>query len=94
MMQKIVINTCYGGFNLSDAAVAEYANRKGIPVDEVMHWEIPRDDTDLVAVVEQLGGNMGYGTELKVVTIPADVQWQIDEYDGIEHVAEKHRTWS
>lgn len=92
--RKVVINTCFGGFNLSDAAQAEYANRKGISVDDVMHWEISRDDADLVAVVEQFGGKMGYGTDLKVVTIPADVKWQIDEYDGIEHVAEVHRTWS
>ena len=31
---------------------------------------------------------------LKVVEIPADVDWQICEYDGLEWIAEKHRTWS
>ena len=30
----------------------------------------------------------------KIVEIPADVEWQIQEYDGMEWVAEKHRTWS
>ena len=23
-----------------------------------------------------------------------DVNWYIEEYDGMEHVAERHRTWS
>ena len=26
--------------------------------------------------------------------IPDDVNWYIAEYDGIEHIAERHRTWS
>jgi hypothetical protein len=28
-----------------------------------------------------------------VVTIPDDVAWTIEEYDGNEWVAEVHRTW-
>jgi hypothetical protein len=28
-----------------------------------------------------------------VVEIPDDVNWQVEEYDGMEHIAEKHRTW-
>lgn len=91
--RKVVINTCFGGFNLSGEALEAYADRKGIPSVDVMHWEIPRDDYDLVAVVEAFGGNMGRGTQLKVVEIPADVRWQVEEYDGSEHIAEVHRTW-
>lgn len=92
--RKVVINTCYGGFNLSDAGITMYAERKGVPADEVFTFEIPRDDYDLIAVVEMLGGDMGHGTKLKVVEIPADVRWIVEEYDGWEHVAEAHRTWS
>ena len=62
------------------------------------HWhsrEISRDDPALIAVVRELGEQAnGQNAELKIVTIPADVEWQIDEYDGWEWVAEKHRTWS
>lgn len=56
--------------------------------------EIPRDDPLLVQVVKELGerANSKYA-KLKVVEIPADVDWEIDEYDGAEWVAEKHRTW-
>lgn len=57
--------------------------------------DIARDDPFLVQVVEELGKLAdGSHSELKVVTIPDDVEWQIDEYDGSEWVAEKHRTWS
>lgn len=57
--------------------------------------EIPRDDPALVQTVEELGDVAnGRCADLKVVEIPDDVQWCIDEYDGLEHVAEVHRTWS
>ena len=32
-------------------------------------------------------------SELKIVDIPEDVDWYIEEYDGREWVAERHRTW-
>ena len=54
-----------------------------------------RADTFLVEVVEELGEKANGGcAELKVLEIPDGVEWVIDEYDGIEHIAEKHRTWS
>lgn len=57
--------------------------------------EIQRDDPHLVQVVETLGDAAGTKyARLKVVEIPDDVQWTIEEYDGIEWIAEVHRTWS
>ena len=56
--------------------------------------EIPRDDPALVQVVKELGKrSFGGAASLSVVEIPDDVEWQIEEYDGNEWVAEKHRTW-
>ena len=57
--------------------------------------EIERNDPVLIQVVEELGkdANSRY-SELKIVEIPDGVAWQIDEYDGLEWVAEQHRTWS
>ena len=52
-------------------------------------------DSDLIAVIEELGkDSWGWASELKIVDIPDDVDWQIEEYDGMEWIAEKHRTWS
>ena len=92
---KVVINRDFGGFGLSDEAIALYAEKKGIPVDDVYDCDIPRDDLVLVWIVEHLGlkANGDYA-ELKVVEIPEDVDWFISDYDGIEHIAERHRTWS
>jgi hypothetical protein len=112
---KIVINSDYGGFSLSDEAILEYGKRKGFNLvkDENTSWsvsifykdtvakenyfddrEIPRNDSDLVSVVEVLGKSAnGFAANLKIVEIPEDVNWYVEENDGLEWVAEKHRTW-
>ena len=56
--------------------------------------EINRDDPDLIRVVEELGEEAnGHNASLKIIEIPSDVKWIIEEYDGSEWVAEEHRTW-
>lgn len=62
----------------------------------INEWEIPRDDHDLIKIVEAMGCTQASGksAELKIVEIPDDVDWVIEEYDGLEWIAEKHRTWS
>jgi len=56
--------------------------------------DIPRGDPDLIKVSELLGAEAsGSLASLKVVEIPDGVDWEIDEYDGLEHIAERHRTW-
>lgn len=59
------------------------------------YWFVDhRDDPRLVAVVEQLGERANDRlAQLKVVEIPDDVEWELHEYAGNEHIAEKHRTW-
>jgi hypothetical protein len=57
--------------------------------------DIDRDDPILVRVVEELGSDADDSfAELKIVEIPEDVKWTIEEYDGMEWVSEVHRTWS
>lgn len=62
--------------------------------DHYPDFDYERHDEDLVKVVEELGllANTRY-SDLKIVEIPKDVEYQIEEYDGIEWVAERHRTW-
>ena len=90
---KVVINGCYGGFGLSDAALKEYKIRKDITDPNFYYYDIPRDCPVLVEMVERGDVDSVY-SDLKVVEIPDDVNWYIVEYDGLEHVAERHRTWS
>jgi hypothetical protein len=136
---EVVINSCFGGFSLSDAAIRRYAELKGlnlypeqskygfstywtVPKEERVkelpgNWhdhsvekrreynrkhseqvlydrDIARDDPLLVQVVRELGDEAnGRCAELRIIEIPDDVDWEIDEYDGNEHITEKHRTW-
>lgn len=103
-MPKIVINTCFGGFGLSRKALDMYCEEKGIdPGKWNKTWEfyedfsdrdIERDDPILIRIVEELEEeSWGKCAELAIVDIPDGVNWYIDEYDGNEHVAERHRTW-
>lgn len=88
---KIVINKCYGGFTLSK----EGMEFMGLEWDGYGHCrDLPRYDPKLVECVEQLGDAAnGRHASLRVVEIPDDIEYQIEEYDGIEWVAESHRTW-
>jgi len=56
--------------------------------------DIPRNDPSLVQVVRTLGKKAnGPYADLGVVEIPDSIGYEIEEYDGIEWIAEKHRTW-
>lgn len=53
-----------------------------------------RTDPDLVAAVESLGNEAnGNLSKLVVVEIPDGIDWEIDDYDGMETIEEKHRSW-
>ena len=144
MSQQVVINTCFGGFGLSEEAyewlithgvpvrayveeqrgddgrfVSERANEGRVIFDRDLtenptdfkqssrsvlgrYWETwlaeNRSEPLLVQVVQALGaghstGASGRCAELKVVEVPDGVEWEIEEYDGSEHIAEAHRTW-
>jgi len=119
---KVAINTCFGGFGISDEAFEKLLERKGIAFEKVVDKERGslfgtsyytaghvgdddfyissydyyenRSDPDLIAVIEEMGKeSWGWAAELVIVDIPDDVKWHIHEYDGMEHVAEDHRTW-
>ena len=60
-------------------------------------WEFTKDrtDYDLIAVLEEMGNKAwGFASEIAIIHIPDDAKWHISEYDGLEHIAEDHRTWS
>jgi hypothetical protein len=88
---KVVINAQYGGFGLSEFAIKKIEEIKG---EKISEWDIERTDKDLIYIVEKYKQKCdGFCSTLKIVEIPDDVDWQIDEYDGLESVEEKHRSW-
>lgn len=57
--------------------------------------DIPRDDLTLIRVIEELGETAnGPFAELKIVEIPESIEFEIDDYDGMESIHECHRSWS
>lgn len=127
---KLILNKCYGGFDVSKEAYMLYAKKKGLTLylyesnfvdrkfiykkvnndysifrhyftkDMGDNVEISnkdygkyylylcdeyRKDPVLIEVVEELGDKAsGRHGELKVVEIPDNCYYKIDEYDGIE----------
>jgi len=85
-------------YTVEDRESRDETERYGqlIRVDGVP-WDgryIARDDTVLVSVIRELGTkSYGQFAKLKIVEVPADVNWVIDDYDGQEWVAEVHRRW-
>ena len=89
---KVVINGCYGGYSLSDEALAYL----GIPGGSRYTYDDDRANPKLVECVEKLGEAVNHdsATYLYVVEVPDDVKWTITDYDGVEQVEEVHRVWS
>lgn len=77
---KMVINQCYGGFNLSAEA------KKALGVEYA--FDVKRTDPHLVEMVEKDGNAVGGEySELAVIEIPDNAtDWEMDEYDGFESV--------
>jgi len=94
-MRKVVINRCFGGFDISEDAYDKYLDLLNLDEGVIISvYDIERDDIFLVQVAEEMGEKAnGRYSELKIVEIPDDVEFEIQDYDGMEWVAEKHRTW-
>lgn len=88
---KVVINRCFGGFGLSKKAVKDLGCKTPYDYDS----EDMRTAPELIKLVEEKGSEYCSDSmsQLKVVEIPDDVDWYIDNYDGVETIEEVHRSW-
>ena len=90
---KVVYNACYGGFGLSDEALALYKTKVSVSGD-FYDWDIQRNDKALIEVVEELGeGANGFLAKLRIEEIPDGSEFEIDEYDGLESVVPPRMSW-
>ena len=78
---KICINTCFGGFGLSDEALQMLGFKTRYP-------RISRTDPRLIEVVSTLGeAANGFCARLAIVSIPDEAtDWEIEEYYGSEGI--------
>jgi hypothetical protein len=62
--------------------------------DESRYSTELRSLPELIQIVEQLGDEAnGSSAKLKVIEIPDGIEIEIEYYDGMEIVCEKHRRW-
>lgn len=89
MGTKVVYNACFGGFSLSDKAIAYLRAEHSVTEDEYhVRRDMARHDPRLVDVVEKLGADAnGMCANLVIAEIDGNL-YRIDEYDGSECVVE------
>lgn len=85
---KVIINSDFGGFGLSPKAYELYKQRVGIENFSEDKWDTEyRDDPVMVSVVEELKEEADdMFSCLEIVNVPDEYDYDIDEYDGLEHV--------
>jgi hypothetical protein len=70
-----------------------YKNKKS-DKNYISNYRFKRNDKTLIKVVRKLGKKAnGRFADLKIIKIPDGINWDIEEYDGIENICEIHRTW-
>jgi len=87
VLNKIVINDCYGGFDLSEDAIIWLKNNG---LSDIQIDEIPRHHPLLVECVETLGEKAnGMFSNLVVKVIVGNI-YRIDNYDGLETIIQPY----
>lgn len=96
---QVVINTKqFGSFSISEKAVDLIRKKvKGKENKNSIFTYSFNDDRSnylLIEAVSKLKDKAnGLYSELKIVEIPDDIEWQVFAINGQEWIAEKHRTW-
>ena len=89
-MGRVVINTCYGGFSLSDEA-CEWLEDHGLEIESA-YYPGSRNHPLLIQCVEELGNEAsGMFSNLMIEEFEGDL-YHINEYDGKEWVETPNTT--
>jgi hypothetical protein len=102
-MKKVVINTMYGGFGLSEKAMLLLEEKGVIKLIRTDSKFCPllinktdedsiefRSHPELIQIVEEMGEkSFGPFAELEIVKIPDNIEFYIDSNDGMEWLFRK-----
>ena len=102
-MMKIATNQCFGGFSVSEDVFKElglewdgygYLNNETFGI-ESDNDEKYRTNPSLISAIEKIGEAKASGemADIEIVDIPDDIEWYIHDYNGMETVHEKHKSW-
>jgi len=88
--KNVVINTCFGGFGISDEGKS-VLEKRGVILDRWDDEEKLRTNKDLINLIKEGKINMnGDCASLSVVRIPKEYYdsgfWRLNEYDGAESI--------
>lgn len=83
---KIIINRSFGGFGFSDEAIS---------LGKAMGSNLDRTCPIMIKLLEDHGSEFMSEpcAKLKVIEIPDGIEYTVEQYDGMEWIAEVHRTW-
>lgn len=87
-MMQVAYNNQFGGFSLSNEALALLSEYKGIKLDNYLASELPRHDPDLIKVVSELGSQANTNTSSLTIRGLSSPYYKIVEVDGREKVIE------
>jgi hypothetical protein len=94
---KVAINDYWGGFGVSPEFIIAYNEKAGTNFNpKYSHqFDDKRSDPILIEVIEEIGTDVAsYNySKIKIVEIPDDIDYEIHDYDGMETIHEKHRSW-
>lgn len=83
---KVIINSDFGGFGLSEKALEMYKERGGTIDYSFLGVSALRDDPIMVDIVTELGDEANdIFSDLEIVNVPEQYDYAIDDYDGLEH---------
>jgi len=97
-MQVVINKKEFGVFSISQKAI-EYIRKKVKGKENkksifTCSFDDDRSNYLLIEAVSKLKDKAnGLYSELKIVEIPDDIEWQVTAVNGVEIIREKHRTW-
>jgi hypothetical protein len=95
---KVLVNTCFGGFGLTQAVYEKLGMQDidneafGIVSDNRYAYRAAPALIDAVIAVG-LEASASHYAKLAIREIPDDIEWEIDDCDGAETILEVGRSW-